>query len=71
MAVVVKYGSYTFDIAPFVSRSQEVLYDGLSKKGQVTAVELAGTILVDDGVYDAGFAGLNAKRNDADQSRAK
>jgi len=63
MAVVVKYGSYTFDIAPFVSRSQEVLYDGLSKKGQVTAVELAGTILVDDGVYDAGFAGLNAKRN--------
>lgn len=63
MAVVVKYGSYTFDIAPFVSRSQEVLYGGLSKRGQVTSVELAGSILVDDGVYDAGFAGLNAKRN--------
>ena len=63
MAVVVKYGSYTFDVAPFVSRDQTILYEGTRKKGQVTSIDLKGTILVDDGVYSAGFDGLSSKRN--------
>jgi len=61
--VQVSYGSYLFEITPFVSRTQEMLYSGRAYRGQITKIRLSGTILVNDGTYEQGFAGLNSKRD--------
>ena len=60
--VRISYGGYTFDITPFLSRSQDEIYSGRSHQGGVTRIDLKGKILVDDGNYSPSFAGLHAKR---------
>ena len=61
--VQVKYGYYTFEITPFVSRTQEVLNYGYAHQGSVTKITLVGTLLSEDGIYPQGFSGLQAKKD--------
>tara|TARA_Y100001973_G_C5209212_1_gene344176 strand:+ start:4662 stop:6500 length:1839 start_codon:yes stop_codon:yes gene_type:complete len=61
-SIDISYGLYTFDIAPFLSRTQEMLYSGHSQQGQLTSIQLQGTLMVDDGTNSKGFEGLHNKR---------
>lgn len=54
--VTVIYGGYTFDVTPYVSRSQEVLYNS-TKHGQSTRITLNGTLLGDT------FSDIETSRN--------
>ena len=61
-SIDISYGTYTFDIAPFLSRTQELIYSGHAQQGQITNIQLQGTLLADDGTNAQGFEGLHGKR---------
>ena len=54
--VTVIYGGYTFDVTPYVSRSQEVMYTS-TKQGQTSRITLNGSLLGDT------FSDLETARN--------